>query len=48
MSAVVPTLFAQRLFRPREELGEAGLVGPSGASAHIASEEREVAGALDE
>ncbi len=48
LSAVVPTLFAQRLFRPREELGEAGLVGPSGAGAQIASEEREVAGALDE
>jgi Kef-type K+ transport system membrane component KefB len=45
LSAVVPTLFAQGLFRPRVELGEAELVR---AAAEVAAEEREVAGAMDE
>jgi Kef-type K+ transport system membrane component KefB len=44
LSAVVPTIIAQGLFRPRIELGEAEPI----ASALIAAEEREVAGALDE
>jgi Kef-type K+ transport system membrane component KefB len=51
LSAVVPTLFAQTLFRPRVHLGEAGpVVGAAEAapSEGELEEEREVAGALDE
>ena len=53
LSAVVPTLFAQGLFRPRIELGEAGpMTGtglPLGDDATREQEDaREVAGALDE
>jgi Kef-type K+ transport system membrane component KefB len=54
LSAVVPTLIAQELFRPRIELGEAGPVsgkmaaGLDGSAMPRAVAEREVAGALDE
>jgi Kef-type K+ transport system membrane component KefB len=47
LSAVVPMLFAQGFFRPRVELGEAGITVPT-AEPVDAAEEREVAGIIDE
>jgi Kef-type K+ transport system membrane component KefB len=52
LSAVVPTMFAQGLFRPRLELGEAGAITGIPAEPLPSAEDRreleEVAGALDE
>lgn len=48
LSAVVPTLFAQSLFRPRVELGEAGPVADAAPDTETAAEAHEVASALDE
>jgi Kef-type K+ transport system membrane component KefB len=53
LSAVVPTMFAQSLFRPRVELGEAGPSYAAGEpvqplSADERAEVEELAGALDE
>jgi Kef-type K+ transport system membrane component KefB len=50
LSAIVPTMIAQRFFQPRIDLGEADLGGRSTASVSLGRDEneREVAGVLDE
>jgi hypothetical protein len=49
LSAIVPTMIAQRFFQPRIELGEADLAGSSAvASLGGGDNEREIAGVLDE